>query len=74
MSDETIKIRVTTPGGFLHKGRKYSEGDEVTEDFSEGNYFIQAGWAEDVTGKVTYPKPWINDVILYPSYISQNQE
>jgi hypothetical protein len=64
MNDEaTIQIRVIIPGGFLHEGIKYSEGDVSTEPHALGDYFIRAGWAVDTAGVVTHPVPDINTPI-----------
>jgi hypothetical protein len=63
---ETIQIRVTTPGGFIHEGIKYSEGDVSTEPYAIGYYFVaQAGWAEDTSGQVTKGSPSTTETILF---------
>jgi hypothetical protein len=64
MEEKKIQIKVTLPGGFLHDGVTYSEGDVSTEPKDLGEYFIRAGWAEDTSGTVTHPKPDKGDVIL----------
>lgn len=64
MNEETIQIKVTISGGFLHDGIKYSEGDVSTEPKVLGEYFIRAGWAVDTAGEFTAPKPSLSDTIL----------
>jgi hypothetical protein len=69
---DTIQIRVIIPGGFLHEGVKYSEGDVSTEPAALGDYFIRAGWAVDTAGVVSHPVPGKNDVILLVDNIDHN--
>jgi hypothetical protein len=60
----SIQVKVIIPGGFLHDGVRYSEGDVSTEPNELGSYFIRAGWAEDTAGLVIHPKPALSDTIL----------
>ena len=74
MTQETMQIRVTTPGGFIHGGVKFSEGDVSTELHIYGKYFVDAGWAVDTSGTYMVPPPAITDVILAPTDSAQFAE
>lgn len=61
---ETMQIKVIIPGGFLHEGVKYSEGDVSTETYELGKYFVRAGWAIDTTDTFKVNPPKLTDTIL----------
>ncbi len=63
-TNQTIQIKVTIPGSFLHDGIEYSQDDVSTEPLELGQYFIRAGWAIDTSGSFTAPIPASTDVVL----------
>ena len=60
-----MNIKIIEPGGFLHKGERFNEGDQrMNYDDIFGAAFCKAGWAEDLDGKVKTGKRDPNKVIV----------
>ena len=59
-----MRIKVISPNGFRHGRDEYVNGDERTVPDHLGTYFCNAGWAEDLDGKVKTAPRDVNRVVL----------
>ena len=60
-----MNIKVIEPGGFLHKGERFNEGDQrMNFDDAVGTAFCKVGWVEDLDGKVKTGKRDPNKAIV----------